>query len=82
VSEGGVFIPTREAIRKWAEQLRPDYAAKTRSGAYFVLLTWRPDSGDLLWSVGYSQRDVGEAREQAIQNIVEQRWRSELGMIL
>jgi len=80
VSEG-VFIPTREALQKWAAALRPDYAARTSSGAYFVLLTWRGDGG-MLWAVGFSERDVGEAREQAMKKIIEQRWNSELGMML
>lgn len=63
------------ALHKWAEELKPDYLGPVAAGLKGCLLShWEPRNDRFVWSFGYGV-SMSDAREQAIQNMVEQRLR-------
>ncbi len=82
---GGNFDPRRALVgdrkeetplHKWAEDLTPNWTGKVAGGLYGCVLTYMdPGNERFIWTFGWGATR-GDAREQAIQNMVEQRLRN------
>lgn len=69
--------PSVEELAAWAGRLVPDYAARTASGLWFVLLTWKL-GGQPFYAFGYSSVKREPALEAARREAVTVRLASGL----